>query len=102
MSQATNALVGARGARVNAGGREAALVRPIVALRALGPLVAVGLSVVVNLVAMGAVLVLLVAKSARVAEMQNLALDLAVSPKGRIGRVAVRALMIVQTRTCVA
>lgn len=75
---------------------------PIVALAALCPFVAVGLCVVIDLVAMGAVLVFLVAKSAGVAEVLDFALDLAVSPEGRIGRVTVGALVIVQARAGIA
>lgn len=70
--------------------------RPVVARHALGPVLHVGLSIVVNFVAVGAVLVFLVAKAAGVAEMENLALDEAVAPQRRIGGVAIRALMIFQ------
>lgn len=102
LAQAADTLVGARSSRVNASGGKAAFVRPVVALRALRPFVAVGLSVVIDFVAMGAVLVLLVAKAARVAEVQNLALDLTVSPERRVRRVAVGALVVVQARARVA
>jgi len=71
---------------------------PVVAGIALGPLLDVGLGVVVHDVAVWAVLVLLVAQSARVAEVQDLALDETVAPEGRIGGVAVGALVVVHPR----
>lgn len=74
---------------------------PIVTLAALSPFVAIGLSIVINLVAVGAVLVLLVSESARVAEMENLALNLTIAPKRRVGCMAVRALVIIQSRSSI-
>lgn len=94
-SKAAKAFVGARRAGGDASGSEAGAVRPVVAGGALSPVDRVGLGVVVDLVAMRAVLVFLVAKTARVAEVEDFALDEAVAPKGRVGSVAVGALMVV-------
>jgi hypothetical protein len=98
-TKAAQAFVSARDGDVDAGFRKALAMRPIMARNALGPIVHVGIGVVVDLVAVGAVLVFLIAQSAGVAEVQYLALDEAVTPQRRIRGVAVGALVIVQTRS---
>lgn len=98
-SEAAEAFVGARKSGVDAGIVEALSVGPIVTLDALGPIMHVGLGVVVHLVAVGAVFVLLVAQTARVAQVQDFALDEAVAPQRRVRGVAVGALVVLEACT---
>jgi hypothetical protein len=68
---------------------QASLVSPVQAVAALLPLAMIGIGVVINLGTQATELALLVSKAACVAEVERLAVDIAVSPKCGLGNVAV-------------